>query len=190
MKEYTCQILWSTRVKPDHIFKMLSSERIRALLNCGRIRLALYPYDAIEAMRDYYTISLIKPHGYIFNIHHDPINNFVAHIKVPDQYVPNYECIMDPVVHPSMIGDPNDPESFIIANFYMWERNQLNMDKLYDGYNYPEEANVGPEIHIPDLAKANKEAIERLNVPIVKWIDLENEGLCNDTSSIINKEES
>lgn len=184
MKEYTCQILWSTRSTPEHIKKMLSSERIQELLKCKKLPLALYPFDALQAEEDHHIIRLDRPFGWIDKIYIDEQQRYVAHFNVLDRYTPNYDCIFDPVIHPMCLGNPLIPDTFSIMNFYVWEVSQLNLDNLYDGIHYPTIPSIGSEIHIPNLQLANREARERLNAPFVKWDDINS----NDAPSIIGDE--
>lgn len=95
-----------------------------------------------------------------------------------------YDCVVDPVIHPIITIDTSDTEDHVpkIRSFGMFERKQLNFEYLYDGVNYPDDIKIGDEVLFSDLREANIKASVRLGKPVVKWDELEKD----ETSSVIS----
>jgi len=132
MKEFKWQILWSTRNSPQEIARLISDIRIKVLLEQRALPILGYSASDFDSYGDYLLPDLRKPHGRAWDISIED-GRYMATFGVIDEFVPIFCCINDPVIHPTILGDYQDPKTFKIAQFHVYDKRHLNQKNIYNG---------------------------------------------------------
>lgn len=132
MKEFKWQILWSTRNSPQEIARLISDIRIKLLLEQRKLPILGYPASDLGSYDDYLLPDLRKPHGRAWNISIED-GRYMVTFGVIDEFAPMFYCINDPVIHPTILGDYRDPETFKIVQFHVYDKRYLNQKNVYNG---------------------------------------------------------
>ena len=132
MKEFKWQILWSTRNSPQEIARLISDIRIKLLLEQRQLPILGYPASDFDSYDDYLLPDLRKPHGRAWDISIED-GRYMVTFGVIDEFVPVFCWINDPVIHPTILGDYQDPETFKIAQFHVYDKRNLNQKNIYNG---------------------------------------------------------
>lgn len=132
MKEFKWQILWSTRNSPQEIARLISDIRIKLLLEQRKLPILGYPASDFGSYDDYLLPDLRKPHGRAWDISIED-GRYMVTFGVIDEFVPMFDWINDPVIHPTILGDYQDPKTFKIAQFHAYDKRHLNQKNIYNG---------------------------------------------------------
>ena len=132
MKEFKWQILWSTHNSPQEIARLISDIRIKLLLEQRKLPIMGYPASDSGSYDDYLLPDLRKPHGRAWDISIED-GRYMVTFGVIDEFVPVFYWINDPVIHPTILGDYRDPETFKIAQFHAYDKRHLNQKNIYNG---------------------------------------------------------
>lgn len=132
MKEFKWQILWSTRNSPQEIARLISDIRIKLLLEQRKLPILGYPASDFGSYDDYLLPDLRKPHGRAWDISIED-GRYMVTFGVIDEFVPMFDWINDPVIHPTILGDYRDLETFKITQFHAYDKRHLNQKNIYNG---------------------------------------------------------
>lgn len=132
MKEFKWQILWSTRNSPQEIARLISDIRIKLLLEQRQLPILGYPASDFDSYDDYLLPDLRKPHGRAWDISIED-DRYMVTFGVIDEFAPIFSWINDPVIHPTILGDYQDPKTFKIAQFHAYDKRCLDKKHIYNG---------------------------------------------------------
>lgn len=142
----TLPILWSIEFDEEFIDELIKNDKIiesQIKRNCLRIRM-------FENNNEYEIRNIItdprKPHIVATDITKSEEDGWKMFIKIPELYESFFEAFDNPVIHPIMIGNPNDINSYRIAYFRVIERSMLNSGRTYSGLNKDLPNNEKPRI--------------------------------------------
>lgn len=128
----TLPVMWSTKVSPPDIERMLNDELIQTLLE----RKALFGYidrgSKLDNVSDVVSSIPILPHGNIVEFKKER-DGWYADIAFPEPWYIASTEIPDVVIHPMMIGIPNHPETFRTIWFKLMPRDLLIKENIYGG---------------------------------------------------------
>ena len=127
---FECQILWSKKLNPATVERLLNGEVIQELLKLKNLPLVL------DCFHKYGSMDSLNTIGVIYNIYINKYGQYIARFVVPDIYIVKYNCVLDPVIHPSVIGDVNYPETCRIGCFVLYDRSSLDKNNVYDGIHF------------------------------------------------------
>ena len=143
----SCQIVFSTKFKPSEINDMLfNDDTLKEILKSKRLLCRIGEYDDIRCSRYSYERIITKfsrPYVTIDDIV-EMDYAYMANITVPDKYLPYFNKIKQPVIHPVVLGDLKTRSGFKIAYFVLYDKSELIKSNIYSGKmgDYINEASV------------------------------------------------
>ena len=142
----TLPILWSIEFNEEFIDELIKNDKIiesQIKRNCLRIRM-------FENNNEYEIRNIItdprKPHIVATDMIKSEEYGWDMFIEIPEAYKSFFEAFDNPVIHPIMLGNPNDINSYRIAYFRVIERSMLEPNRTYSGLNKDLPTNEKPRI--------------------------------------------
>lgn len=135
----SCQIVFSTKFTPSEINDMLfNDDTLKELFKSGWVlcrigeyddnRCGYYPYERFITQTNRPCVILDD----IVEMH----DTYLANITVPHKYLPYFNAIKQPVIHPVVLGDLTTRSGFKIAYFKLYDESELKSENVYSGKHW------------------------------------------------------
>lgn len=135
----SCQIVFSTKLNPSEIRDMLfNDDTLKEIFKSGWVLCRIGEYDDIRC--DYYSYerfitNFSRPCVMIDDIV-DMDHTYLANITVPNRYLPMFNEIKQPVIHPVVLGNLKTRYRFKIAYFVLCDKSELQSENIYSGKHW------------------------------------------------------
>lgn len=132
----SCQIVFSTKFSPSEINDMVfNDETLKEIFRSGWVLCRVGEYDDISC--DYYSydrfITKFSRPCVMIDTIVEMDHTYLANITVPDRYLPMFNEIKQPVIHPVVLGDLKARSGFKIAYFVLYDKSELQSENIYSG---------------------------------------------------------
>lgn len=138
----SCQIVFSTKLNPSEIYDILFNDDIlEETFKSGWVLCRIGEYDGIRRGRYSYErfITPINRPCVMINDIVEMDHTYLANITVPHKYLPYFNEIKQPVIHPLVLGDL-ETRKFKIAYFVLCDKSELQSETIYSGKHWDYES--------------------------------------------------